>query len=110
MKKNIALAVLLLFVLGNLSFAAETVKAKTTVKGKTAVVKTMKTKSAKMMEKSKSTKTMEKAEPKMTEKKDVEQKPVHKRSFLRRVWHKLFGWMHKKPAEPATTTVPAPKK
>jgi hypothetical protein len=100
MKKNIALMVLILFVMGNIAYASSATTGKTTMKAKTKIVK---------MEKAKSGKMMVKTAPKAADKKDMEKKPV-KRSFLKRVWHKLFGWTSKKSAEQPMRATPAPKK
>jgi hypothetical protein len=86
MKKNIALMVLVLFVMGNVAFAANTVKTSTTEKAKTKVVK-MEKKAAK------------------ADVKTAAKKPA-KKSLISRGWNKMTGWMHKKSTSEATA---APK-
>lgn len=86
MKKVLALAVLVLFSVNTLAFAATTAT-KTTAKT-TKVVKVVK---------SKKPATMSKAS-KMAAPKPAETPKPAKRNFFQKVWHKLFGWMKKKPA------------
>ncbi len=97
MKKYIAFMILVVFVMANMAFARDMTKGNSAVKTKTKITKISKVKAGK---------TMVKSGTKMTEKKEVKagEKPV-KRSFLGRVWHKLFGWM-KRPAGPNKTEAP----